>query len=190
LTKLVIQLGGLKKERIERVRDLSMFISKNICSSFFKATFVLILMICSLPSHAGELEDAYAAFNNGKYDQAFPIILKAAQANNPKAQGLTARMYGNGWGVAKNEKEAYLWASKGALKDDPASQSVIGYMYLYGLGGLEKSDEEAIKWYKKSSDQNYLLAIKTLASIYTKRGAHKEQIYYLEKAFSVLVEHP
>jgi TPR repeat protein len=183
LTKLVIQLGGLKKERIERVKDLSMFISQNICTSFLKAAFVLILTICSLLSHAGELDDAYSAFNSGKYDQAFPIILKAAQKNNPRAQGTVARMYGNGWGVSKDEKEAYFWASKGALQEDAISQAVIGYMNLNGLAGFQKNPTEAIKWYLKAAHQENVQAMKQLADIYWSLDEKKQSIYWREKLF-------
>ena len=153
--------------------------------SALKAIFLIIALATPLFVNAGELDDAYTAFGDSKYELAFPIILKAAQANNPKAQGLAARMYGNGWGVAKDEKEAYLWASKGALKDDAASQAVIGYMYLYGLGGLEKNEMEAIKWYKKSANQNNLRAVDALASIYDDKLDFITQIEYLERSFSL-----
>lgn len=151
----------------------------------FRAIFSISILIFSLNIFGGELEDAYTSFEAGKYELAFPAILKAAQSNNPKAQGYIARMYGNGWGVTKDEKQAYVWASRGSLKDDPTSQAVIGYMYRYGLGGLDKNEVEAIKWYKKSADQNNLRAVDALASIYGDKKDRITQIQYFEKSFSL-----
>jgi TPR repeat protein len=71
-------------------------------------------------------------------------------------------MYGNGWGTKKNSKEAFYWASRGAQKNDPASQNVIGVLYWRGEDGLKPDVSEATLWFERAANQNYDLAINNL----------------------------
>lgn len=143
----------------------------------FLRTLLFIIFLSGVSSFAHgkneELDAAFISVDAKQYEKAFPIILKYAKEGNPKAQGAIARMYGNGWGTKKNSKEAFYWASRGAQKNDPASQNVIGVLYWRGEDGLKPDLNEAILWYEKAANQNYDLAINNLIdSKYTLTRGH------------------
>jgi len=113
------------------------------------------------------LEAALRLFDAKNYRDAFPIFLQHAESGNPQAQGILARMYGNGWGTEKSDAHAYVWATRGAQRDDPVSQHVIGYIYWVGLAGFKKDLTEAIVWTEKASRGGYDLAFCNLPKIYS-----------------------
>ncbi len=132
----------------------------------FLRILLLVIFLSGANSFAqgknDELDAAFIAFDAKQYEKAFPIILKYAKEGNPKAQGAIARMYGNGWGTQKNSKEAFYWASRGAQKNDPASQNVIGVLYWRGEDGFKPDVSEATLWFERAANQNYDLAINNL----------------------------
>ncbi len=130
----------------------------------------LLLSICLLADIANassiSIEDGVALLNAHKYSEAMTLFKDLANQNDARAQGLLARMYGNGWGTEPNPKEAFYWASKGALKNDPVSQSIIAYMYRWGQE-IKLDKDEAILWYKKAADQGDSRSVFMLAEIYS-----------------------
>ena len=149
-------------------------------------TLLILVSLMNVGQAQGnETEKAFILFEEKKYEQSFPIMLKLAKDGNPKAQGTIARMYGRGWGTEKNEKEAFYWASLGALKNDPASQNVIGVMYQHGVGSVKKDLNEAITWLEKAANQGYVLAISNLVTVYEEKKDIEKQIYWLTKKFEI-----
>lgn len=114
---------------------------------------MLLLFLWIPPIYAGSKGEAFELFDSEKYEEAFPLMYQLARDGRPDAQGALARMYGNGWGTPKDEKEAYYWASRGITKNDPTSQYVIGFIHWRGLAGFEKSHQEAAKWLERSAAQ-------------------------------------
>ena len=53
---------------------------------------------------AGSLEDGIAAFESKNYENALTLLQPEADKGVAKAQGLVARMYVNGWGVAQDRE--------------------------------------------------------------------------------------
>lgn len=130
-----------------------------------KITLVIFLIIsCSLD--ASPIDDGVLYYKSQDYVKAFPILTQLANAGNLKAQGFLSRMYFGGLGVAINYKEAYLWASKGALKDDITSERILGKLYESGYGVPKIDTNEAIKWFKKAIGHGDLKSIKILAQIF------------------------
>ncbi len=129
--------------------------------------WLLLSVLFALSSARAEsIDQALGYLDSKNYEQAFPIFLKLAKEGNPKAQGTLARMYGNGWGTQANDKEAYYWATRGAKKNDPVSQYVIGYIYRHGLAGFTKNLDHAIEWLEKSAANGYQRSFRLLAEIY------------------------
>lgn len=147
--------------------------------------FVMILFGFALSPilHAGELDEAFKLLKEEKYIEAFPLFLKLANDGNPKAQGTVARMYGNGWGVEKNEHKSFFWASRGVLQDDAISQGVVGYIHANGIAGFSKNISEAVKWYTRSAQQNHLPAMRRLSEIYWELKDVDRSVFWLEKLF-------
>jgi TPR repeat protein len=160
--------------------------NKNIILKVFKKIIFLIFFLSAIHAHAENqpFSRGEALFGAAKYDEAFPIINEYALQGNPKAQGLVARMYGNGWGIKENPKKAYEFALKGAERDDPSALFVLGYLYETG-GFVERNFDESIKWYEKSAKMGNDRADKALARIYdSERDASKRNT---NKAFKWLL---
>jgi len=127
---------------------------------------VLCLILCA-PVRADDFESASRLFDAKNYREAFPIFLRLAEGGNPKAQGILARMYGNGWGTEKSDSKAHLWATRGAQSDDPVSQHVIGYIYWNGLAGFKRDLVKAIEWTQKASRGGYDRAFCSLPKLFS-----------------------
>jgi hypothetical protein len=73
-----------------------------------------------------------------------------------------------------------------AESGEAAFQAYFGYLYSTGAGGLEKSDDEAFKWYKKAADQGYAPAQYNLGVFYDEgRGVpqnHASAYFWLHLA--------
>jgi TPR repeat protein len=137
--------------------------------------------LVSFPAHADSLEKATELFVAKNYDEAFPIFLTLAKEGDPKAQGTLARMYGNGWGVQADDKEAYYWASRGVNKEDPTSQHVLGYIHWQGLAGFPKSADQAILWFEKAFKNGYSSSAHYLTEVYehaSHLSNHEEKAFY------------
>ena len=126
--------------------------------------FIIAFWIQSI--YASNKDEAFELLLEEKYEEAFPLIYKLARDGHPEAQGVLARMYGNGWGTHKNDREAFYWASRGIAKNDPTSQYVIGFIHWQGLAGTEKDHTVAIQWMEKSANAGYERAVCTLIEIY------------------------
>jgi TPR repeat protein len=116
---------------------------------------LVLCLVLVAPLRADEFESASRLFDAKNYRDAFPIFLRLAESGNPNAQGILARMYGNGWGTDKSDTKAYLWATRGAQSNDPVSQYVIGYIYWNGLAGFKKDLVKAVEWTQRASQGGY-----------------------------------
>lgn len=86
------------------------------------------------------------------------------------------------------ERQGRFIESLGLLKDvaergHPGAQNYYGYM-------LDKSDEdkEAVKWYKKSADQNYIDGMLSLAKMYAAGEGVKQDIPQAIKLYEKAIE--
>lgn len=83
--------------------------------------------------------------------------------------------------VNRNYEKAFELFNKASDKGFAKAQFYLGECYEFGYG-ITKDIEEAIKYYKKSSNQNYLMADDRLAYIYlTKKEVVDDS--YLDKAY-------
>jgi uncharacterized protein len=114
---------------------------------------------------AVQFDEAAQLVEQGRYEDAFPLVLDLAKNGSPKAHGLLARMYENGWGVIADAKEAFYWAQRGAQENDPASLWVIGHIYWNGEGGFSKNVPDAMRWMEKAAEAGYVRAMVGLIDI-------------------------
>jgi TPR repeat protein len=63
------------------------------------------------------------------------------------------RRFYRGFGVNKDEKEAYLWQKRAAERGHAASQYYVCMTFLRGLDGEKQRDSEAAVWAEKSALQ-------------------------------------
>ncbi|QWE09837.1 caspase family protein [Polynucleobacter sp. es-EL-1] len=131
-------------------------------------------------THAATLPEAVDLFQAKQYDKSIPIFQEYAKKGNLKAQSYLARIYVNGLGIKQNYDEALFWATKAAVKNDPISQGIMGYLYLNGYGGLVKDNVKAMSYYRKAADQDNTIAIDTYSQIvlqgHTKKGLDEIEV--------------
>lgn len=90
-------------------------------------------------------------------------ILKKAQSGDLNAIRYTAWMYAYGLGGAEaNRKEAYRYYRMLAEQGDAEGQTMLGYMTLYGLSGVEDM-ELGLEMISKAMQQRYSLAYYIMA---------------------------
>jgi TPR repeat protein len=81
-----------------------------------------------------------------------------AESGSARAQSILGDMYSKGFGVSKDEVEAFKWYSKAAEATDQGgfggrgAPYNLGFLYAEGRG-VAKDEAVAIKWYRKAAEQ-------------------------------------
>ena len=119
---------------------------------------------------ASELSNkADGLYDAEDYAGALRLYLRAARESDTYQYydydcGRIAYCYYMGYGTAKDEKAAFLWYQKAAVRGDSSAQLNLGVMYQGGYG-VERSYKEAARWYQKAAWQGNEKAKKYLEDI-------------------------
>lgn len=97
------------------------------------------------------------------YAKAAALYKQAFDAGSAFGAGALGYLTEKGLGVAADAVEAVRLYRISAEGGEAFAQRNMGIMYAEGLGGLEKSAEEAFKFYKLAADQNYAPAYLDIA---------------------------
>lgn len=92
---------------------------------------------------------AATAFSQDNSDQV-SAWKQAAINGDPAAALELADTYRQGWGVEKNEDEAFKWYLKAANEGDPNAEFIVARAYATGHG-LKQDNSEALNWYRKAA---------------------------------------
>lgn len=117
------------------------------------------------PATAGDLEDALAAHDAGKYEAALELLLPLGESGNVDAQNKLSHMYWYGKGTPSNYVKALGWSRRAAEQGSPAAQYDIGVHYSTGLG-VDRDLRRAFEWFSKAADQNFGRAEFNVALMY------------------------
>ena len=82
---------------------------------------------------AGKVDEAYGAFQRGRYLTAMELALPRAQLGDPAAQTLVAEILDRGLGVKRNRDQAMFWYEQAAGGGDPTG------MFKYAVLLMERS---------------------------------------------------
>ena len=150
---------------------------------------------------AAELGDPWAQvyygerLKNGvgtKMDAAAAVewFRKAAARNNPDAFYMLGICYADGDGVERDPKKAGEFYRKAAELGNPWAQVRYGERLKNGGPGVEKNVPEAVKWFRKSADQNCYEGLYQLGLCFEKgegveRDSDKAKEYYRKAAESL-----
>jgi uncharacterized protein len=100
--------------------------------------------------------------------EAFRWYKTAANLRSPYAQYCVASCYAGGFGVAKDDVEAFKWFLKSALQKPPGfsgAQHAVGVCYRDGKG-VPQDCGEALRWFQKAAEQGLAVAQYDLANGY------------------------
>jgi hypothetical protein len=120
-----------------------------------------------------ELAAAQRALNVRDYATALRIYRPLAERGVPAAQGGMARLYGNGWGVERNDAEVLRWARLGAAQSDPSASIILGVMFRDGRG-VAQNHRESSRFFEIAANQGNSFAQLHLGIAYN-RGLGKDQ---------------
>ena len=103
---------------------------------------------------ATEYKQGLAAFEKGKYKDAVPLFLAAAEKGNSDAMIMLSYCLSEGIGTDEDEDEAMKWLKKSADAGNAYGQA------MYGDKLMEEDEaEEAIRYFNKSAKQGCLLGL-------------------------------
>ena len=110
-----------------------------LCIVFF-STFAL-----------ADIEEARDAMEANKFDQAMQMLRPAANAGNADAEELIGIMYAMGLGVTQDDRRAFEWYLRSAMKGHAGAQSGVGWYYEVGRGLPSIDLVRAYMWYTLSA---------------------------------------
>ncbi len=116
-----------------------------------------------------------AAYKQGDYGKALPLISRAAEAGYVKAQLYLGEIYLTGKGATKDEQKALIWFTKAAEQGDSTAQFNLGVMYAMSLG-VSQDYKKAFEWFTKAAEQGNAEAQDNLGVMY-ENGAGVNQSY-------------
>src|SRR5262249_11305164 len=88
----------------------------------------------------------------GRHDEANTLLRRSANAGNALGQVLLGGAYDFGFGVPRNDTEAFKWYRLAAEQGHARAQNNLGEMYANGRG-IARDDSEAVKWFQLAADQ-------------------------------------
>ena len=145
-----------------------MFSPRKLFSKPLNAALAALLLAVAAPVWAdnqAQIEQAVAAYDAGKYEQAFRLFQPIARQGNAQAQYNLGVMYEQGKGMAQNNKQALAWYQKAANQGHIKAQNNLGVMYSQGKG-VVPNNQQAFVWYQKAANQGFAGAQYNLAMMY------------------------
>ena len=126
-------------------------IIENNMKKILLSLMMLVVAIAAVAQNVDKLyEEGKKLYDEKKYEQAFPLLKKAAEKGHKKAQYRLGRCYDKGNGVEENNKEAFIWYEKAAKQEHAKSQYQLARYYLKGKGGIAVDTEKARKLLKRA----------------------------------------
>lgn len=110
-----------------------------LCIVFF-STFVL-----------ADIEEARDAMEANQFDKAMQMLRPAANAGNADAEELIGIMYAMGLGVTQDDRRAFEWYLRSAMKGHAGAQSGVAWYYEVGRGLPSIDLVRAYMWYTLSA---------------------------------------
>lgn len=99
-----------------------------------------------------DFDEAQAAFNTGRFEQAKALLEPLAEDGDARAQYALGAMYQNGLAVEKDYATALEYYRASADQGYPSGQFGLGSLYEKGRG-VAQDYAEAAKWYRLSAEQ-------------------------------------
>jgi uncharacterized protein len=124
----------------------------------------MLVLLTAVPAAADDWDDAAAAYESGRYEEAIRLMTPLAEAGVVQAQSTLAHVYSFGHGTPPDDAAAFDWMRQAAEQGDAGAQSKLGQMYLVGLG-VEKNEAEAARWFGLAADQYEPTALYNLATL-------------------------
>ena len=146
-----------------------------------KKVLLFAALLCSLNIAAAKT----VAEIKEDYIRHLPEIQRAAEEGNPNAQAILGTMYKRGWGVERNDSQAYEWLEKSAQQGNKMAQNNLAG--LYTRDNTQNNDDKALQLLHQSAEErndvaaNYNLGVMYENGYGTEVDLKKAE-YYFSKA--------
>ncbi len=112
----------------------------------------ILAMAAALSTPAGaDVEDARDLMEAGRFEEARERLSIYARSGNADAEELIGVLYALGLGVPEDDRRAFEWYLRAAMKGHPGAQSGVGWYYEEGLGMPAPDLVRAYMWYVLST---------------------------------------
>lgn len=121
-------------------------------------------------------DDAYLAFDQGRYLTALDLAQKLAEKGDARAHTLIARIHAEGLGVPKNEALAAQWYKRAAELNDVDGMFAYGVILAEGRG-VEKNRAGAAEMFERAARTGHAAANYNLGLLFLKGDGKPENPY-------------
>ncbi len=111
----------------------------------------LVLSFTLITPVYADLETARDLMDAGDYQAAYRELWPAARSGNAEAEELIGVMYAMGLGVERDDRRAFEWYLRSAMKGHPGAQSGVGWYFEVGRGLPSIDLVRAYLWYTLSA---------------------------------------
>ena len=117
------------------------------------------------PTPAAPVEIVYSAavmaayneaadlYDEGRFEEAYPLFLKAAEAGHSNAQLYAGKCLQEEIDVDDDAKPAAYWYALSAAQNNDAAQYELGRCYFSG-DGVERNFDKAFEWFMKAAERD------------------------------------
>ena len=113
--------------------------------------FLFFITATGTTTVRAELESARDLMESGDFEAAYQELWPAARSGNAEAEELIGVMYAMGLGVERDDRRAFEWYLRSAMKGHPGAQSGVGWYYEVGRGLPAIDLVRAYMWYTLSA---------------------------------------
>ena len=113
-----------------------------------KKAFLIAALLCSLNMASAKT----VAEIKEDYIRHLPEIQRAAEQGNPNAQAILGTMYKRGWGVERNDSQAYEWLEKSAKQGNKMAQNNLAG--LYARDNTQNNDDKVLQMLHQSAENS------------------------------------
>jgi TPR repeat protein len=112
---------------------------------------IAIALGLASPAFGNALETGRDLMEEGRFAEAMEAFKGPARSGNADAEELIGVMYAMGLGVERDDRRAFEWYMRSAMKGHPGAQSGIGWYYEVGRGLPAPDLVRAYMWYALSA---------------------------------------
>ena len=112
-----------------------------------------------------DYERAMRYYREKDFEEALPLLQRAAEFGHSEAQYRLGTCYDYGYGTAVDAEKASYWYLQAAEQDNADAQADLGYNYREGIG-VAVDYQKALYWIQKAVAQNHPNAMVFLGSMY------------------------
>ena len=109
-------------------------------------------------------------------------LKKAVEQNDPQAQFFLSMAYNHGQGVPQDFNESLRLVKESANQGFAKAQSQLAGVYDFGLMGISKDHEEAMKWFWKAAEQGDADGQHNVGLEFFGNGDYNEAFKWFEKS--------